>query len=406
MRKQSGNAGRRGDSVRSDCWIEIEIRQSGGIQIEVVSKVDALYGESIRSLLMSGAEHFNLQHAVIRIEDQGALPFIQMARFEAALQRLNPDEKLKPWLPENVQKQGQTDRRRSRRSRLYLPGNEPKFMISAALHSPEGLIYDLEDSVAPSEKDAARVLVRNALLSLDCCGAERMVRINQGDRGLDDLEWVVPYGVHLILIPKVESAAEVIRVAEHVAQISMREGRKNPVWLMPIVESAKGGWFAYDIASAHDTVVSLALGLEDYTADIGVQRTNEGRESFWVRAQVINGARAAGVQPIDTVFSDVGDMEGLLDSVREAKALGFEGKGCIHPRQIAVVHQGFAPEADEIEKAKKIVLAFEKADAEGLGVVSLGSKMIDPPVVKRALHTVNLALKDGLLDENWRDNTE
>ncbi len=130
---------------------------------------------------------------------------------------------------------------------------------------------------------------------------------------------------------------------------------------------------------------ALAIGLEDYTADIGTQRTNEGRESIFARQMLVNAAKAAGIQAIDTVFSDVSDMEALRQSVLEAKSLGFEGKGCIHPRQIQVVHEAFAPTSEEIEKAKKIVLAFEEAEKKGLGVVSLGSKMIDPPVVKRAL---------------------
>lgn len=117
---------------------------------------------------------------------------------------------------------------------------------------------------------------------------------------------------------------------------------------------------------------------------------------------IVNAARAAGIQPIDTVFSDVADMEGLRQSVIEAKSLGFEGKGCIHPRQIPVVHQAFAPTTDEIEKAKKIVLAFEEAEKKGLGVVALGSKMIDPPVVKRAIKTIDLAILNNILDKNWR----
>ena len=118
---------------------------------------------------------------------------------------------------------------------------------------------------------------------------------------------------------------------------------------------------------------------------------------------LINAAKAAGIQPIDTVFSDVGDMEGLRQSVIEAKALGFEGKGCIHPRQIKIVHEAFAPTQEEVEKAKKIVLAFDEAEKKGLGVVSLGSKMIDPPVVKRAMRTIDHAIINNMLTKEWRD---
>ena len=165
---------------------------------------------------------------------------------------------------------------------------------------------------------------------------------------------------------------------------------------MPIIESALGVIRAYEIATASDNVVALTIGLEDYTADIGTARTTEGRESFWARSQVVNAARAAGVQPIDSVFSDVSDMNALRESVLEAKALGFDGKGCIHPRQIAAIHEAFAPTAAELDKARKIVAAFEEAEAEGLGVVSLGSKMIDPPVVKRAQRVVRLARAMGM----------
>jgi len=309
-----------------------------------------------------------------------------------------------PWLlPARAGLDRASERGRLRRSRLYLPGNEPKFFPNAALHGPDGLILDLEDSVAPAEKDAARALVRNALRAIDFQGAERMVRINQGVQGLADLEWVVPHGVQLVLIPKVEDPGQVVEVDRRIAELG-RPGVSAPVvHLMPIIESALGAWRAYEIAKASSNVVGLAIGLEDYTADIGAQRTVAGAESFWARAQVLNGARAAGVQPIDTVFSDVGDEEGLRQSVVEAKSLGFVGKGCIHPRQIAIVHDAFAPTGDEIERAVRIVRAYEDAEARGLGVVSLGTKMIDAPVVKRALATVDLAVRMSRLDAEWRE---
>ncbi len=402
MKSTTAEAGRRGADVRSDAWIRIQKTKSGGIRHSFVSKVESLYGDSTRQLLEEGLKHFGIKHCDVKVEDQGALPFVLMARLEAAVRRLETDGILPVWLPEPGPRSGESPRVKPRRSRLYLPGNEPKFMINAALHSPDGLIFDLEDSVAPVEKDAARVLVRNALVHLDLLGAEKMVRINQGVRGIEDLEWVVPYGTQHILVPKVESTEQVKEVAEKVRRLRLEHDIGYNIWLMPIIESARGAWFAYEIASADETVAALAVGLEDYTADIGVARTLDGRESFWARSQVVNGAHAAGVQAIDTVFSDVGDMEGLAASVEEAKSLGFEGKGCIHPRQIAVVHKVFAPTSEEIEKARKIVLAFEKAEQQGLGVVSLGNKMIDPPVVKRALRTIRTAESEGLLSPKWR----
>ncbi|MBZ0269908.1 CoA ester lyase, partial [bacterium] len=295
---------------------------------------------------------------------------------------------------------GPSPRDRFRRSRLYLPGAAPKFLINAGLYAADGVILDLEDSVAPPEKAAARVLVRNALRFLDWGGAERMVRINQLPDGLADLPFVVGHGAQLVLIPKVESAAQVVAVAEECARLA---GDEPPPWLMPILESGRGVLDADVIARSHPTVVALTIGLEDYTADIGAARTSEGRESFWARSRVVAAARAAGVAPIDSVHSDVADLDGLAAAVAEARSLGFEGKGCVHPRQIPVVNRGFAPPPEELARAKDVVLAWDRAEAAGLGVVSLGSKMIDPPVVKRALRTVALAVRTGQLAADWKE---
>jgi citrate lyase subunit beta/citryl-CoA lyase len=399
----SGQAGRRGPDVRSDCWIGIEPRASGGVAVSVKSKVEAMYGRAIAETVEQGLEVLGVAHAMVEVEDAGALPFVIAARLEAAVKRALPDTAAE-YLPQAMEWTTYgTTRDRFRRSRLYLPGDQAKFMINAGLHGPDGVILDLEDSVAPSEKDAARFMVRNALLTVDFHGAERMVRINQLPAGLDDLEFVVPHNTHVVLVPKCESAEEVREVDRRIREILSDRGGDANVFIMPIVESALGCWHAYEIASASENVVALTIGLEDYTADIGTERTQNGRESFWARSQVVNAARAAGVQPIDTVFSDVSDSEGLMATVLEAKSLGFEGKGCIHPRQIEVIHRGFTPSNAEVERAKRIVLAFEKAEAKGLGVVSLGSKMIDPPVVKRALRTVKLAIASGVLPEDWRE---
>ncbi len=398
-----GEAGKKGPRVRSDCHVAVELKSSGDLKIHLKSKVAGMFGERIKSLMRQGCKALGVKHAVITVDDMGALPFTLAARLETAIRRAGHETSEEFLLPLSAQCIRESSRDRLRRSRLYLPGNEPKFYVNAGLHEPDGIILDLEDSVAPTEKDSARCLVRNALRTVCFYGAERMVRINQGERGLIDLDWIIPHSVNLVLIPKVEEAAEVAAVAQRIEEIQKRVGLEAPVYLMPIIESAKGAWNALDIGMSHANVVALAVGLEDYTADIGAQRTNQGTESFWARAQVINGAKAAGVQPIDTVFSDVSDMEALRDSVLEAKSLGFVGKGCIHPRQIQVVHRAFAPDDAEIDKACKIVVAFEAAEAQGLGVVSLGSKMIDAPVVKRAQTTVEIAMKVALLAADWRD---
>jgi citrate lyase subunit beta/citryl-CoA lyase len=405
-------SGKRGESVRSDCYFEIELKNSGGIKLDIKSKVESMYGESIKKLILDMSKFFGLMDAKILCEDNGALPFVLAARFELAVKRLFPELKKEYLLPFNEKNLYSSKKDQLRRSRLYLPGNEPKFFVNAGLHSPDGIILDLEDSVAPTEKDSAQLLVRNALRSVDfSCpgeakqrrnGAERMVRINQLPKGLDDLKYIIPHNVNVILIPKCESADQIHKLDKEVEKLKKQHKVANDIFFMPIIESALGVVKAYEIASASKYICALAIGLEDYTADIGTQRTNEGRESIFARQMLVNAAKAAGIQAIDTVFSDVADMDALRQSVIEAKSLGFEGKGCIHPRQIKVVHEAFAPTTEEIEKAKKIVLAFEEAEKKGLGVVSLGSKMIDPPVVKRAIKTIELAILNNLLDKNWR----
>lgn len=397
IKMSKATAGKQGAKVRSDCYVEITSKRLGGIKIDLNSKVDVMYGESIHSTVLDMCKFFDIKHANILIEDYGALPSTLMARFELAVKRLNPKIEKEYLPPFNKKNKYKTSKDRLRRSRLYLPGNEPKFYPNAGLHNPDGVILDLEDSVAPTEKDAAQFIVRNSLRAIDFYSAERMVRINQLPQGLDDLKYVVPHNIHVILIPKVESAEQIKQVDTEVSRLIKSHKIKNDIYLMPIIESALGVINAYEIASASKNNCALAIGLEDYTADIGTQRTNVGKESFFARSALVIAAKAAGIQAIDTVFSDVNDMDGLSASVIEAKGLGFEGKGCIHPRQIKVVHEAFAPTKAEIEKAQTIVAAFEEANSIGLGVVSIGSKMIDAPVVKRAHSTIKLAKLNGLM---------
>lgn len=395
-------AGQRGERVRSDCWVRLEPRTSGGLELCVRSKVEAMYGDAVRATCRTVLEALGVKTAMVTVEDEGALDFAIAARLEAAVIRASLGNG-STFLPETGPGfSARTTRERMRRSRLYLPGNEPKHLLNASLHKPDAIILDLEDAVAPPEKDAARLLVRNALRVVDFCHCERMVRINQGGQGLADVEAVVPQNVHVILIPKVETAEQVKAVDARAERVRRLAGLERPCFLMPIIESALGCFNALAIATASPNVVALTIGLEDYTADLGAQRTLEGRESLWARQVVVNAARAAGVTPIDTVFSDLSDMEGLRQAVLEAKGLGFEGKGCVHPRQIPVVHEGFAPSPEEVERARRIVLAYEDAERDGLGVVALDSKMVDPPVVKRALRTVRLAESLALLPADWR----
>lgn len=400
MDKTFASAGNNGEKDRSDCFVSLELTQSGGIQIDLSSKVKVLYGESIRSLCTEVLHFFEIENALLKVDDKGALPFVMTARIEAAVKQLVKSEKefLLEILPENL---SESSKEQPRISRLYLPGNTPSLMLNAGIHTPNGIILDLEDAVGVDKKLEARFMVRNALRSLNFMGAERMVRINQVPTGLEDLNFVIPHHVNLVLIPKCENARQVHQVNQRIATIQKKSGLTNPVWLMPIIESAMGVMKALEIAQSAENVVAMAIGLEDYTADLGTQRTKEGTESFFARCQVVNACKAAGIQAIDSVFSDISDMEALKENVLRSKALGFDGMGCIHPLQITVIHDNFAPDENEIENAKKIVKAFMEATEKGLGVVSLGNKMIDAPVVKRARRTIEQAILMGKLDASW-----
>lgn len=393
--------GNRGKGIRSDCHITLELSEDGGIQLELISKVESMYGDANRELLLDILASYGIKNARLLFEDSGAITPIIAARLEAAIRQLinTEQEYLLPMLDENLY---QTTHDRNRFSRLYLPGNTPSLMINAGIHKPNGIILDLEDAVAPNKKYEARFVVRNALRNIDFYGTERMVRINQVPAGLDDLEFLVPHNVNLILVPKCESAGQIRQVNEKINQLKAKYNVTDNIWLMPIVESALGVLKALEIAQS-ENVVAIAIGLEDYTADLGTRRTQEGTESFFARSMVVNACKAAGIQAIDSVFSDIADMEALKDNVIRSKALGFDGMGCIHPRQIRVIHENYAPDAAEIEKAKKIVNAFIEATAKGLGVVSLGTKMIDPPVVKRAQKLIDLAITLGKLSPDWHE---
>jgi citrate lyase subunit beta/citryl-CoA lyase len=400
MSVRKTSAGAQGEAVRSDCHIEIDWKPDGKREIVIESKVAAMYGVSLRTLLNSLSSHFGVLHAKIRLEDKGAVPYVVAARFETAVQRRG--DEAEEYLFPCKHKRQSSPKDRSRRTRLYLPGNEPKFFLNAALHGPDCIILDLEDSVSPEEKDAARILVRNALCAADFKQSEVSVRINQGPLGMEDLKMVAAHDVQVIYIPKVESSQQVRDVEAALHESEKKTGRKFRTLIVPIVESALGVVRAFEIASSSDRVCALAIGLEDYTADIGVPRTFAGRESLFARSAVVNAAKAAGVQALDSVFSDVTAMEELARSTAESRSLGFDGRGCIHPRQIRVIHEAFLPSEEEVRKAADIVVAYDLARKNGKGVVALGSKMIDPPVVKRAQQIVQVAIARGTLAKQWR----
>ncbi len=388
-------AGPRGDSVRSDLFVAYE-PSADALTVTVKSKVSYLYGDSIDATVRRVAEAFSVTTGQLEVSDFGALEWVIMARVESCFRRAG--FKGDPVLPEPFPgSEAPRARNRLRRSRLYVPGNQPKLMLSVGLYEIDGIILDLEDSVPPAEKDSARILVRNALLALDWGASERMVRVNQGALGTEDLEEIVPFNVHTVLLPKVEHPVRVRRAAEVIRE----KQAEDATFLMPILESPAGLHRAFDIADADELVVALTLGLEDLSAELGAPRTEEGAESFLARQTVVYAARAAGVQPIASVYSDIANEDGLRAYVRRERGLGFDGIGCIHPRQVPIVHEEMTPSQAEVNKAVKIVGAAKEAEKQGLGAVAVGSKMVDPPVVKQAYRCVELAIAGGLLDPDW-----
>lgn len=397
------SAGNADPSSQGDCLVTLTLKESGGLTLDIRSKVQALYGKMIYQLCYDMVEYYGITDVHLSIDDQGALPFTLRARLEAVIRQAFPDSKAY-CVSEHSEYYQPTPKDRFRRSRLYLPGNNPKLMINAGLYQADSIILDLEDSVASSRKDEARILVRNALHELDFKQAERMIRINPFPLGIKDLECLIPEKINCVLIPKCESREDVINVDLKIMEIASESGFAHPVYLMPILESAKGILAAQEIAIASENVVALAVGLEDLTADLGTPRSDEGLETFVARSMLVLAARATGIQAIDSVFSDVSDTDALMKTALASKKMGFDGMGCIHPRQIPVIHEAFAPTTLEIEKAQSIVIAYEEAQQKGLGVVSLNSKMIDPPVVKRAIKTVQLAETLNRVPKNWREN--
>src|SRR5207302_5928116 len=262
-----GEAGQWGENIRSDTHVWVEPRERGLVDIVLESRVKPYYGDAILAQARQVLSVLKVGHAQVVTHDEGALPFVISARIEAAAKRAGFGEGLKA-LPERVVLPEAPPRDRLCRSRLYLPGSEPKYFINAALHGPDAIILDLEDSVHAAEKDSARILVRNALRAVDFGSCERMVRINQLPVGLEDLDEVIPESPDLILIPKVERPEQVIEASQRIQHVKSKHHVERDIWIMPILESALGIENAYKIASVSSQVVALSIGLEDYTADL------------------------------------------------------------------------------------------------------------------------------------------
>ena len=278
------------------------------------------------------------------------------------------------------------------RSFLFVPGNNPSMVQNAAVFGSDVVILDLEDAVSPKEKDTARFLVTEALQTVDYHKCGIVVRINPLEyNGAADIAAVVPAAPDALLVPKVQSAADIQAVA---AQIATYEKPGQPeVKIIALIETPKGLAEAYSIAAADKRVIALALGAEDYTAALGAKRTRDGMEILGARTTLLNAAAAAEIPAVDTPFTDINDEEGLRKDLALAKQLGFKGKLSIHPRQIEIIHEELSPSKDETRWAERVVAAIRQAEQDGSGAISLDGKMIDAPIVSRAKQVLKMADK-------------
>lgn len=283
-----------------------------------------------------------------------------------------------------------------RRSMLYIPGNNPAMIQDATIYGADAVVFDLEDSITYTNKDGARNLIKNALASLDFNGVEVIVRINplSTEFGRLDLDTIVPLRPDAIRLPKVESRDEIEEIDYLISQIEEEYGIiKSTIKIMAMIETARGVLNAREIALANSRITALTIGAEDLTANLGVSRSDGGDELLYARSMIVLAAKEANIDVIDSVYSNVNDLTGLIEETKKAKDIGFSGKAVIHPLQIEPVHKVFKPEEKEIREARKIIKAAREAEEKGIGVVTVNGKMVDKPVIIRAR---NILKKVGL----------
>lgn len=285
---------------------------------------------------------------------------------------------------------------------MFVPGNNPGMMQDAYIYRPDSIMLDLEDSVTMAEKDAARLLVHNALKTIDYGTTEMVVRINPLNTpyGKKDIEAVVKAGVHVIRMPKTETAEEVVEVEREIEKVEREIGCLGRTQIMAAIESTLGVVNAYAIATASNKrMMGIALGAEDYCANLKTQRSPEGMELLMARQTIVVAARAAGIDALDTVYSNLNDMETFRKEVELIHQLGFDGKSIINPRQIEIINEVFTPTQKAIDKALAVIAAIKEAERKGSGVIAVNGKMVDRPVVIRAQRVIDLAMASGVIKE-------
>lgn len=291
------------------------------------------------------------------------------------------------------------NKKRLRRSMMFLNAQKPGLIKDPYVYGPDSIMLDLEDAVAMKEKDAARFSLYHALQEIDYRGVERVVRINGLDSDMweEDILCSVAGGCDSIRIPKTETAEDVKKVEAVVEEAEKRFGREpGSVLIMAALESAKGVLNALDICQASPRLFGIALSGGDYTKDLQTVITGTGVELMGARQHMIIAARAAGVQCFDTVWTNLNDMEGFRKDVQTIKAMGFDGKSIINPRQIPIVHEIYTPTQKEIIFAEKVVREIDEKSAQGIGVFTVDGKMIDIAFYDGAKRTLMLARAAGV----------
>ena len=288
-----------------------------------------------------------------------------------------------------------------RRTLLYVPGNMPSMLQNIPIFESDGVMIDLEDAVPYSEKDAARILVRNFLENYQEHNKEIFVRINglQSQWWEEDLKAVLPALPDGIRLPEADSP-EIVETLDTMLT-EYEEQLKLPIGyfkILPSIETAEGVINCIKTAKSSNRLIGLAFGAEDYTASLEIERTKGGEELFAARTRVVWACKAAGIQAIDTIFADAADMDALRRETELIKTLGFSGKSLVNPRQIEVVHEVFAPKQEEVDYALQVVEAIQRAREMGTGVIALNGRMVDAPVVKRAVKTLRTAQAHGMID--------
>jgi len=284
------------------------------------------------------------------------------------------------------------------RSLLFIPGNNPGMLLNADVHDADAIILDLEDAVSPDQKDAARILVRNAVRALSY-NTQLVIRVNPlgTDFYQDDLEAVVPLEPEFIMPTKVDGEDYIKDLDERLTALERENGiEEGKIRIIPLIETAEGIENAFRIARASKRIFGLFLGAEDYSADLRAHRTKEGDEILYARGRILNAARAAAVEAFDTPFTDVNDEEGLEKDAFLAREMGFTGKAAISPRHVNGINKAFSPTKAEIDYAHEVLMAIEEGIRLGKGAVSLRGKMIDKPIVDRAKRVVETAKILGL----------